>query len=52
MQDGRLLIASRGALVQYVLQRFHIDPNKIQAKAAAQQIVAANLDDLQQWIYQ
>lgn len=52
MQDGRLLIASRGALVQYVLQRYHIDPNKIQAKAAAQQIVVANLDELQQWIYQ
>lgn len=52
MQDGQLLIASRGALVQYVLQRYHIDPNKIQAKAAAQQIVVANLDELQQWIYQ
>ncbi|MCP8465083.1 WYL domain-containing protein [Pseudomonas sp. ZM23] len=52
MQDGRLLITSRGALVQYVLQRFQIDPTKIQTKAAAQQIIVANLDELQQWIYQ
>lgn len=52
MQREQLLIPSRGALVQYVLQRYQIDPNKIQAKAAAQQIVVANLEDLQQWIYQ
>ncbi|MCG8910287.1 WYL domain-containing protein [Pseudomonas sp. DP-17] len=52
MQDGSLVIPSRGALVQYVLQRYQIDPNKVQAKAAAQQIVAANLDELRQWIYQ
>ncbi|MBH3432645.1 helix-turn-helix transcriptional regulator [Pseudomonas citronellolis] len=52
MQEGRLVIPSRGALVQYVLQRYQIDPNKIQTKAAAQQIIAANLEDLRQWIYQ
>ncbi|HCL3894772.1 TPA: WYL domain-containing protein, partial [Pseudomonas aeruginosa] len=52
MQQEQLLIPSRGALVQYVLQRYQIDPNKIQAKAAAQQIVVANLEELQQWIYQ
>lgn len=51
MQQGQLLIPSRGALVQYVLQRYQIDPNKIQAKAAAQQIVVANLEELRQWIY-
>ncbi|MDN6856773.1 WYL domain-containing protein [Pseudomonas sp. CAN2814] len=52
MQQEQLPIPSRGALVQYVLQRYQIDPNKIQAKAAAQQIVVANLEELQQWIYQ
>ena len=52
MQQEQLLIPSRGALVQYVLQRYQIDPNKIQAKAAAQQIVVANLEELRQWIYQ
>lgn len=52
MQAGCLEIPSRGALVQYVLQRYQIDPNKIQTKAAAQQIIAANLEDLRRWIYQ
>lgn len=52
MQNGQLEIPSRGALVQYILQRYQIDTNKVQARAAAQQIVAINLDELQQWIYQ
>jgi hypothetical protein len=51
MLYGQLVVPSRGALVQYVLQRFQIDPNKVQAKAAAQQIVVANLDELGQWLY-
>lgn len=51
MQEGRLIVPSRGALVQYVLQRYQIDPHKIQSKASAQQIVAANLDDLSRWLY-
>jgi hypothetical protein len=38
--------------VQYVLQRYQIDPNKVHAKATAQQIVVANLDELKQWLYQ
>ncbi|MGV8637283.1 WYL domain-containing protein, partial [Pseudomonas aeruginosa] len=37
MQDGRLVIETRGALVQYVLQRYQIDPTKVHAKATAQQ---------------
>ncbi|QLC72366.1 WYL domain-containing protein [Pseudomonas sp. LPB0260] len=52
MQDGRLVIDTHGALVQYVLQRYQIDPNKVHTKATAQQIVVANLDDLKQWLYQ
>ena len=51
MQGGRLVIDSRGALVQYVLQRYQIDPTKVHAKATAQQIVVANLDELQGWLY-
>ena len=51
MQDGKLVIPSRGAPVQYVLQRYQIDPKKIQAKAAAQQIVVSNLEGLQRWLY-
>ena len=51
MQNGQLLIATRGALVQYVLQRYQIDPTKVHAKATAQQIVVTNLDELQPWLY-
>ncbi|MDH1057382.1 helix-turn-helix transcriptional regulator [Aquipseudomonas alcaligenes] len=51
MQNGQLLIATRGALVQYVLQRYQIDPTKVHAKAEAQQIVVANLDELKPWLY-
>ncbi|MDT4878217.1 hypothetical protein FQZ97_1137980 [compost metagenome] len=51
MQDGRLVIETRGALGQYVLQRYQIDPTKVHAKATAQQIVVANLDELQPWLY-
>ena len=52
MQHGRLVIDTRGALVQYVLQRYQIDPTKVHAKATAQQIVVANLDALRPWLYQ
>lgn len=51
MHEGCLAIQTRGALVQYVLQRFQLDPTKIQAKAVAQQIVVANLDALAPWLY-
>ncbi|MCY1300439.1 hypothetical protein D9M70_500030 [compost metagenome] len=52
MLDGQLVIDTRGALVQYVLQRYQIDPTKVHAKATAQQIVVANLDELRSWLYQ
>ncbi|MBC9251125.1 transcriptional regulator [Pseudomonas alcaligenes] len=51
MQGGQLLIETRGALVQYVLQRYQIDPTKLHAKPEAQQIVVANLDELKPWLY-
>ena len=51
MQNGQLVIETRGALVQYVLQRYQIDPTKVHAKAEAQQIVVANLDELKPWLY-
>ena len=52
MHQGQLIVETRGALVQYVLQRYQIDPTKVHAKATAQQIVVANLDELQRWLYQ
>ena len=51
MQAGQLKVATRGALVQYVLQRYQIDPHKVQTKASAQQIVVSNLDELGVWLY-
>lgn len=51
MQTGQLRVATRGALVQYVLQRYQIDPHKVQSKASAQQIVVSNLDELAVWLY-
>ncbi|PZP20894.1 helix-turn-helix transcriptional regulator [Pseudomonas kuykendallii] len=51
MQTGQLRVATRGALVQYVLQRYQIDPHKVQSKASAQQIVVSNLDELGVWLY-
>lgn len=51
MQDGELRIATRGALVQYVLQRYQIDPNTVLANAAAQQIQVRNLQGLKGWLY-
>ncbi|MDT4830174.1 WYL domain protein [compost metagenome] len=51
MRNGRLVIETQGALVQYVLQRYQIDPTKVHAKASAQQIIVANLDDIKDWLY-
>lgn len=51
MVDGKLEIYSRQALVKYVLQRYQIDPNKLDPKAEAQQIVASNLKELKPWLY-
>ena len=52
MLDGLLVIPTRRALVKYVLQRFQIDPKKLDPKAAAQQIVVKNLDELKPWLYE
>lgn len=51
MQNGQLVVETRGPLVQYVLQRYQIDPTKVHSKATAQQIVVANLEGLQSWLY-
>jgi predicted DNA-binding transcriptional regulator YafY len=51
MLNGQLVVNTHGALVQYVLQRYQIDPNMVQAKATAQQIIVSNLDELSAWLY-
>jgi predicted DNA-binding transcriptional regulator YafY len=52
MVEGRLVIPTRRALVKYVLQRFQIDPKKLDPRASAQQIVVRNLDELKPWLYE
>lgn len=52
MTKGQLVIPTRGALAQYVLQRYQLDPHKIQPRASSQQIVVANLDELKPWLYE
>lgn len=51
MVDGKLEIPSRQALVKYVLQRYQIDPKKLDPKPEAQQICVKNLKDLKAWLY-
>ncbi|WP_028624092.1 WYL domain-containing protein [Pseudomonas sp. Ant30-3] len=51
MKNGALTIPTRRALMGYVLQRFQIDPKKLDPKPAAQQIVVKNLDELKPWLY-
>jgi hypothetical protein len=45
------MIETRGALVQYVLNRYQIDTAKMHMKPSAQQLIVANLDELSQWLY-
>ena len=51
MVDGKLEIPSRQALVKYVLQRYQIDPKKLDPKPEAQQIWVGNLKGLKAWLY-
>jgi predicted DNA-binding transcriptional regulator YafY len=51
MADGQLLIATRRALVKYVLQRFQINHKHLDPNPEAQQIVVGNLQELKPWLY-
>ena len=51
MLNGQLLIPTRRALVKYVLQRYQIDPRKMEPRPEAQQIVVKNLTELEPWLY-
>ncbi|MBD9458801.1 WYL domain-containing protein [Pseudomonas sp. PDM05] len=50
MTDGRLVVASRKALVRYVLRRYQIDPRNLATTPEAQQIVVSNLKELRPWL--
>lgn len=52
MVDGKLEIMSRQAMVKYVLQRYQIDPKKLDPKPEAQQIWVGNLKELKAWLYE
>jgi predicted DNA-binding transcriptional regulator YafY len=51
MQDGALTMTMRGKLVPYALKLLHIDPNTMQEDPMAQQIVVANREELQPWLF-
>lgn len=51
MQDGALTMTLRGKLVPYALKLLHIDPNAMQEDPMAQQIVVANREELQPWLF-
>jgi predicted DNA-binding transcriptional regulator YafY len=51
MYRNQLVIDTRASLVPYALKILQIDPNKVEAKPEAQQIVIDNLDDLKVWLY-
>lgn len=51
MQNGQMLVKTRGALVQYVLQQLQIDTQMMQIKPEAQQICVANLNELRGFLF-
>ena len=51
MEDGKLCIETRAALVSYVLQSLNIDFNKLEAKPEAQQIIISNLSEIEGYLY-
>ena len=50
MTDGQLVVASRKALVKYVLRRYQVDPRNQATNPEAQQIVVTNLKELRPWL--
>jgi predicted DNA-binding transcriptional regulator YafY len=51
MQDGALILTTRGALVQYLLQLLHIDLKILDGNPAAQQIVVENRLEVARWTF-
>jgi len=51
MQDGRLVLATRGALVHYLLQLLRIDLKMLDANPSAQQIIVQNRDEVRRWLF-
>ncbi|RLQ23036.1 WYL domain-containing protein [Seongchinamella sediminis] len=51
MSAGALRITTRGKLVPYALRLLHINPRESLEDPMAQQIVVANRDDLEPWLF-
>ena len=51
MRDGELAIETRGKLVPYALRLLHIDPRAVLPDPMAQQIVVANREELETWLF-
>ncbi|QFU75849.1 WYL domain-containing protein [Halioglobus maricola] len=51
MEKGELRIATRGKLVPYALRLLHINPREQFEDPTAQQIVVANRDELEPWLF-
>ena len=51
MRDGELAIETRGKLVPYALRLLHIDPRESLPDPMAQQIVVANREELETWLF-
>ncbi len=50
MTNGQLVVASRKALVKYVLRRYQVDPRNQATNPEALQIVVTNLKELRPWL--
>ena len=51
MTRNALVIETRAALVNYLLQHFKLDPNKIEARPEAQQLMIGNLKEVEKWLF-
>ncbi len=52
MQNGQLLIQTRGAMVEYVLQFLRINTKAIKPDPKAQQVVIDNKAELKPWLFE
>ncbi len=51
MQEKRLLLQVKAALVPYLLQLMRVDLHTVAADPKAQQVIISNLDDIKQWLF-
>jgi len=51
MQNGMLIVKTRAALAQYLLQEMQVNFKFLDAEPEAQQLVLANKNDIKQWLF-